>query len=284
MTDEIGSRIGFIQGRLVAQVNGMIQAFPSEEWRKEFPIAASHGLNRIEWTVGQDDLDDNPLMTKSGREEMARIAGQSSVVIGSVTGDCFMQAPFYKESGGARGALLKKFREVVEACNALSVSFLVVPLVDNGSIESASQEQSLVDGVVEVMGGALKGGVSIAFETDQPPIEVRRMVDRLPVEAFGINYDTGNSAALGFDPSEELRTFGDRVINVHVKDRVLGGTTVPLGTGAADFEAVFSELESLNYAGPYMLQTARAQDGDHLGALCRYRDQTARWIRAAREK
>ena len=284
MTNEIGVQIGFIQGRLVAQVNGMIQAFPSEEWRKEFPVAASHGFDRIEWTVGRDDFDDNPLMTELGREEIARVADQFSVVVGSVTGDCFMHAPFYKESGGARSALLKKFRQVVEACNALSVSFLVVPLVDNGSIESAVQEQSLVEGVVEVMSGNSKGGVSIAFETDQPAKEVLRFIDRLPGEAFGINYDTGNSAAVGYDPAEELRIFGARVVNVHVKDRVLGGTTVPLGTGATDFEAVFSALERLNYVGPYMLQTARAQDGDHLGALCRYRDQTVRWIRAAREK
>ena len=45
--------------------------------------------------------------------------------------------------------------------------------------------------------------------------------------------DIGNSASLGLNPLDEFEAFGDRILNVHVKDRVLGGTTVPLGLGNA---------------------------------------------------
>ena len=38
---------------------------------------------------------------------------------------------------------------------------------------------------------------------------------------FGVNYDTGNSASLGYDPSEEISVYGHRIINVHIKDRKL---------------------------------------------------------------
>ena len=62
---------------------------------------------------------------------------------------------------------------------------------------------------------------------------------------------------------------------MHIKDRVLGGTTVPLGTGSADFETVFAALAKADYRGNYILQTARAQDGNHAGGLCRYRDMAA---------
>ena len=88
---------------------------------------------------------------------------------------------------------------------------------------------------------------------------------------FGINYDIGNSASLGFNPSEEFKFFGDRVLNVHVKDRVRNGTTVPLGHGSADFSTVYSLLKSHGYDGNYILQTARANDDQHLEVLLEYK-------------
>ena len=72
-------------------------------------------------------------------------------------------------------------------------------------------------------------------------------------------------AAAGFDPAEEIEAYGHRILSVHVKDRVLGGSTVPLGSGNADFEAVFAALGRVRYVGNYILQTARATDGDHAG-------------------
>jgi len=101
---------------------------------------------------------------------------------------------------------------------------------------------------------------------------------RLPERCFGINYDIGNSASLGYHPAEEFAAYGDRVGAIHVKDRVLGGTTVPLGTGAADFPGAFKAVWNSGYAGDFTLQTARAKDDSHGETLCRYRDMTIRWI------
>ena len=49
-------RIGFMQGRLSALVDGKIQAFPWDEWREEFPRAKALGLGRMEWTIDQERL------------------------------------------------------------------------------------------------------------------------------------------------------------------------------------------------------------------------------------
>jgi hexulose-6-phosphate isomerase len=67
---------------------------------------------------------------------------------------------------------------------------------------------------------------------------------------------------------------------VHVKDRILGGTTVPLGEGAADFPSVFHHLAQIGYDGALILQTARAADGDHAGSLARYRGMVLEWLAA----
>ena len=46
-------------------------------------------------------------------------------------------------------------------------------------------------------------------------------------------------------------------MNVHVKDRKLGSTTVPLGTGDADIKLSLSKLSEINYLGGITLQAAR---------------------------
>ena len=47
---------------------------------------------------------------------------------------------------------------------------------------------------------------------------------------------------------------------MHVKDRKLGGTTVPLGTGNADLDLVFKKLYENSYSGGLTMQAARGED------------------------
>ena len=64
-----------------------------------------------------------------------------------------------------------------------------------------------------------------------------------------VNYDSGNSSSLGYHPRDEFAAYGCRVGSVHIKDRVRGGGTVPLGTGNADFPALFAALKKIAYRG-----------------------------------
>lgn len=272
------SRIGFMQGRLSPLVNGRIQAFPWDCWQKEFPIAESNGFRLMEWTLDQDRLRENPLLTLDGQAEIRALCQRHGLAIPSLTGDCFMQAPFWKAQGDERETLQRDFLEVADACAAVGISMMVVPLVDNGRLENVEQEDVLI-AFLQSQARFLAGhGLRVVFESDFKPAELARFIGRLDHDLFGINYDIGNSAALGFNPAEELAAYGGRIVNVHVKDRVLGGTTVPLGKGNADFETVFSKLGRLGYKGFFILQTARASGEDHAGVLCRYRDMTVDWI------
>jgi L-ribulose-5-phosphate 3-epimerase len=49
-------------------------------------------------------------------------------------------------------------------------------------------------------------------------------------------------------------------LNVHIKDRKLGSTTVPLGTGDADIKLSLSRLSEINYLGGITMQAARGTD------------------------
>jgi L-ribulose-5-phosphate 3-epimerase len=272
------NRLGFMQGRLSPMVGGKIQAFPWDHWQEEFAAAQDLGLGLMEWTIDQERLHENPLMRADGRETIRALMEKCALRIPSLTGDCFMQAPFWKEKGALRDRLVCDFEAVIDACGDLDVQFVVFPLVDNGRLESRVQEDGLVRMLDEMMPSLSARGVKVVFECDYKPAELARLMERLDPSVFGVNYDIGNSAALGFDPQEELRSYGERILNVHVKDRLLGGTTVPLGTGNADFEKVFAGLGSLGYRGNYIMQTARASDGNHGAALEKYRNMTTGWI------
>ena len=124
----------------------------------------------------------------------------------------------------------------------------------------------------------LKIKTKIVFESDFFPERVKSFISQFSTEYYGINYDIGNSASLGFDPKEEIKAYGRRILNVHVKDRFLHGTTVPLGQGNAEIPKVLEELDSIGYNGNYILQTARSDD-DHIGVLCQYRDQVIKLMK-----
>jgi len=268
-----------MQGRLSPLINGRIQAFPWENWKDEFPLAQRINIHLMEWTLDHERLYENPLLTEAGQAAIRALCKDHELSIPSLTGDCFMQAPLWKAQGAQRTTLEHDFVEIAKGCAAIGITMLVVPLVDNGRLEGADQENDLVH-FLESQADFLEANrLKVVFESDYVPQELARFIARLNPALFGINYDIGNSAAMGFKPQEEFAAYGQRVINVHVKDRLLGGTTVPLGTGGANFEAVFAALAQINYRGNFILQTARAADGNHADALCSYRDMTVDWLK-----
>jgi hexulose-6-phosphate isomerase len=274
-------RIGFMQGRLSALVDGKIQAFPWDAWRAEFPRARELGLTRMEWTIDQERLRENPLTTEQGQQEILALSHDNGVRIPSLTGDCFMQAPFWKVDAVVRDALVADLDLLIAACHRIGIAFVVIPLVDNGKIERESDSDTLKRVLLARHDTLVRQNVRIVFESDLPPRELARFMEAFPADVFGINYDSGNSASLGYDCDEEIAAYAPRILNVHIKDRIRGGTTVPLGTGNADLAKTIRLIERSGYTGQYILQTARAADDDHAGALARYRDMTVGWIEDA---
>ncbi len=276
-TDSHPHRLGFMQGRLSPPVDGRIQAFPRDHWREEFASAEAIGFTMMEWTLDQDGLDQNPLLTRDGRAEIRVLSSRHGVRVPSLTGDCFMQAPLWKASTDERDKLESTFFSVIEACSDLGIEIAVVPLVDSGAIVDATQEAVLLQFMTDHCDRFQELGVTIAFESDYAPDQLCKLIRKLPTSGFGFNYDIGNSAALGYDPALEIDAYGERIVNVHIKDRLAGGATVPLGTGAAQLERAVSLLLDQGYRGNFVLQTARADD-DHHGLLSRYRDMTLTWM------
>ena len=133
-------KIGFMQGRLSSKVNGKIQAFPWESWKEEFEIAHSCGFSIMEWTLDQDRLYENPIMSEVGQKAIKELTQKYEISIPSLTGDCFLQAPFYKVNGKNKDILIQDLKNIIDACGLFGIKNIVFPLVDNGSLESNEQE------------------------------------------------------------------------------------------------------------------------------------------------
>jgi len=258
------SRIGFMQGRLSELIDGRIQTFPVNHWEREFLVAKKYQISIIEWTIDTLTFLQNPLIMPSEVKRIEELSRESSLRIPSVTCDYYMENPHWISNDiDIESDLIK----IIEAMSKIGAQILVIPLVDNSSI-SRNYEIDL-NFFIDLESILLRNNVRIAFELDLDPKAASDFIQLFEPKCFGINYDIGNSASLGFTPEAEISTYGHRILNVHVKDRLLGGHTVPLGLGEADFKTVVAQLKKANYLGNFIMQTARASDGNHAAELIR---------------
>ena len=177
-------RIGFMQGRLSAMVDGKIQAFPWNEWREEFPRAqrARPDPDRMDHRPGPP--------ARKPAQHRSRAAGNHRAVApprrskpASLTGDCFMQAPFWKADGETQKSLVDDLDLVLASCSTLGIEFVVIPLVDNGRIESAAQTETLLRVLLDRASSLSKQGVKIVFESDLPPAPLAAVHRQIPARS-----------------------------------------------------------------------------------------------------
>jgi L-ribulose-5-phosphate 3-epimerase len=255
-------RLGLMQGRLLPPVGDTIQRFPGQQWRQEFISAAELGLDTIEWIV--DGATDNPLADG----DLGPVEGameDTGVVVSSVCADVFMEE--HRLAHGpedSRAMAVRQLVQLLRTCGALGATRIVLPFVDRSELTDADDLVAATAVIEEVLPVAHSESVELHLETSLAPSDFASFLAGLPDPMVKVNYDMGNSAALGYRPAEEFAAYGSRLGSVHIKDRVLGGTTVALGTGSTDFDAVSSGLAQLDYDGDYILQVARGQSGDEV--------------------
>ena len=81
-----------------------------------------------------------------------------------------------------------------------------------------------------------------------------RLLEMCGDDVMGLLFDVSHVVASGDDPVAWARTHARRIERVHLRDAVPGNLNLALGTGAVDFKAVISTLESEGFAGKYVLE------------------------------
>jgi hexulose-6-phosphate isomerase len=154
----------------------------------------------------------------------------------------------------------------------LGITRMVVPFVDASRIETDAEFEEVIMTLGTILVIAERTGIEIHLETSLPPDRFAILLERLPHPLLKANYDSGNSSSLGFNPREEFEAYGKRVGSVHIKDRLLGGSTVAPGTGDADFLTLAESLKMVDYSGDFILQVARSVTGEEVNWIQQNRE------------
>lgn len=247
-----------MQGRLSPSSSGKIQEFPIQTWQDEFKMAAGLGLKAIEWTVDFLDYKNNPIFISELSSKLANLINKHSMHIPSITLDCFVEAPIHAKN--ELTGLKSEIRDLIWVAENIRIpglNILVLPIVAEAGAFTEEKMENLISQLNGAQSAIADLGKKVAIECEfQVPI-IRKLLDELDPSIYGVNFDMGNSAALGNNAAEEITACGDRIFNVHIKDRILGGKTVPLGQGSVDFKEVSKSLQDIGYAGNMIMQAAR---------------------------
>jgi len=185
-----------------------------------------------------------------------KITSQNNIKINSITADFFMEKPFWKQKNSSY--YLKKIELLIKFCGIHKINFIVIPLVDNSSINNSSVEKKVIDEFIKFKKLIEKKKVIILFESDYAAKKLLKFIKSFKHKSYAINYDLGNSASLSYDIEEEFKLYGKFIKNIHIKDRIKNGKSVRLGCGNVDFKKFFKLIKGINYNGPLIFQSARS--------------------------
>jgi L-ribulose-5-phosphate 3-epimerase len=270
--------VGLMQGRLTPPLGRGIQFFPFENWEKEFYAAKRIGLNEIEFVFDFYKYRENPLWSKKGRERIRNIISKTGIKINSICADYFMRRPFFRVSRKRYFSNIKILEALIKYASEIGASLIEIPLVDNSSIKGTEEERVFVNAIRSLLPLVEKNNVKIDFETDLPARKFRSLLNKFNHLLVGANYDTGNSAFLGYDSGVEVRALAGKIFNVHIKDKIYRGNTVKLGKGDVKFDKFFKSLKLTGYRGSYILQAARGKDGKEEQTIKKQIKFLEKWI------
>jgi len=252
---------GIMQGRLLPKFKNRFQAHPLGYWKDEFTIAKEIGLSYIEFILDYNDYEKNPLMSDLGIKEIENIIQKTGIVVRSICADIFMQAPLHSENNSISNTSKEILIKLIENSAKLGITDIVIPCVDQSTLKGEDDQTRLIENLTEPIKFATKKKINLALETDLAPIPFLDLLNKLDSDVVKVNYDIGNSASLGFDIFEEFKLYGNRISDIHIKDRVLGGGSVVLGAGNANFKSFFEVFSNIDFKGPIVMQVYRDDEG-----------------------
>lgn len=252
--------IGTMQGRLLPMVDGRIQAFPRDGWEREFPLAAEIGYDTIELTIEMASYDIHPVRSPAGRGQLLQIAEESGVGLAGLCCDVFMERPMTSAEEAVYEQSQEMLTTLIRDCAQLGLPMVEIPVMGDNSLRDVNGRERACKMLENVLPVAEDAGIDLILEADLPPQELLAFMDGFSHPRLGINYDSGNSMWLGYDPDDELPVYMQYVRNIHIKDCTVADYSLPLGQGDTEFDKVFGHLAALSYTGGFVVQAARQDD------------------------
>ncbi len=248
--------IGIMQGRLSPPRTDRIQGFPWTSWEQEFEHAADIGYGAIEWLFEAEKFEENPIWNKSGRRRILERSFETGVATPSICADYFMEKPFFRVESEEAEHSSNTLVQLIDYSAEVGADCILLPVLEVAEIKSEQDADNLLRYLEKPLKRAEECGVDIGIETELRASEYAALVQKASSPRCGVYLDLGNATAKGYNVSSDIADYNDALCGIHIKDRVLGGPSVLLGTGDLDVEGVFGALSAVGYKRSCILQTA----------------------------
>jgi sugar phosphate isomerase/epimerase len=232
-----------------------------QPWPVAFDMAARVGFDGLELDLGAD-YEQTLLWSAAGRRQLHDLIGASGIELASFcAGVCWTYSPASDDP--ATGA---RIRDMLAAACAYSAEFgvrwILVPVTPGEEgVSHESGTQRWIDMMAELAPVAADLGVALCLENvgrgyGKSAAELAHMADTVASRGLKVYYDVGNALAFGNDPVAEIQFLGDRIGEVHIKER----DADLLGEGVVPIAACLSALRELGYDDWLVLETAPTVD------------------------
>jgi hexulose-6-phosphate isomerase len=248
------ARIGIMQGRLSPRPAGKLQAFPWNSYSAEFEIAARLGFASIEWIFEAERFEQNPIWTEQGRSQICELTARTGVLVRSVCADYFMERRLAGEPDAALAENRDVLAELIVAARGVGAERILIPLLESSAPSSSELKREVVASLRSVAPIAERQGITLGLELEIPGRDYAALIRNVASPNVRAYYDTGNSTAQGLDIAVDVEPLLPLLHAVHVKDRLVGGGSTPLGRGAANFGGFFKALARAGFSGDFVLQ------------------------------
>lgn len=261
--------IGILQGRLTPSPDGKLQFFPVGEWEAEFPKAREIGFTAVEPLLAVDTYREHPLWTGEGTKRLVALAASHGIRLPSVHG-------FFKWRNRA-GESIAALAAILPRVRTIGAKTVLISLFDENAVSSPEDEQRVIGILRPLADRAHEFGITLGLEAEIPAERFQRFIEAFRHPAVALYYDIGNMVGMGVDVPAEIRFLRQLIVGVHVKDRPVGGSTVPLGRGAADFPVIFQALAEIGYASSFIIQGSRDPGRDDVLLNREYYQKVRQW-------
>lgn len=247
-------RVGVMQGRLSPRPEHRLQAFPHQTWPEELAHAKRLGFDFIEWIYEADRAEENPIASRAGRAAIRACSRATELPVASVCADYFMIQRLAGGSAEQRRTNAEALSELVRWTRDIGASRILLPLLETSAVDTPELVRDVTESIQRVCTSLEQNDVTLGLEMEIPGEAYAAVIRGIGHPLVGAYYDTGNSTAQGLDIERDIEPLLPLLKAVHLKDRVVGGTSQPFGRGAANFTGFFGVLARAGYRGDFLTQ------------------------------
>jgi sugar phosphate isomerase/epimerase len=211
------------------------------------PLAAKIGFEGVQISFGRRILNDK--MPLDDPEIVSQYLSLSAEHRIPINGTCVDKL---HDNGLKSDKLaIKWVLDAIRLTSALKTKVLLLPFFGKWAIQNQDEGNAVGDALREIAPEAEKAGIILGLEDTISAENNVRIVDRSKSKQVSVYYDTGNSAAAGFDVVKEIRWLGSgRICQFHLKDN-----PHYLGEGTISFPRVIEAIREIGFTGAANLET-----------------------------